>query len=169
MTNTPINLNTLIYDALKIIILALIEMATKNAKRMGDRMLKTVVIIALLVTFSHKINAQQSKLDIKFETSVSDMSLPKLDKNTTITVNIKDATGHPMLGYIRLLDARKRPILNYNSDDKGYAYLILYDLTYIKYIVVDYLGYYGVEIPLSKISNKRSNITVHLTGQQLED
>lgn len=144
-------------------------MATKNVKRMGNRMLKTVVIIALLVTFSHKINAQQSKLDIKFETSVSDMSLPKLDKNTTITVNIKDAGGHPMLGYIRLLDAEKKPIINYNSDDKGYAYLILYNLKYMKYIVIDYIGYYGVEIPLSKISNKRSNITVHLTGQQLED
>lgn len=89
----------------------------------------------------------------------------KNERFSTVQVIIRSAEGPLMRGYVRLINNENKTIVSYMTDEKGYAYFLLFETKDLKSIIIDDIGYYRVVIPISKIKNRISKIEVSLQGQ----
>ena len=129
-------------------------------------MLKIKILIAFIFFGISAIKAQSPKSEQNDTTSIyTIINDGDNTQFTAISANFKDQDGYDIQGYVGIRDQDDENMASYLSDKKGFAYLLISNNKYIKYLTFDNIGYDRITIPISKLRNKNSIIHIKLKGQ----
>lgn len=135
-------------------------------------MLKFLLNICVLFAIENAVFAQKPVAGTTEEKSLFKITkrTDSHDNYTKVSVYAKDIDAKlPMLATVGLLDKKDTLLLNFFTDKSGFAQINLFDFSQVNYLYVDYIGYFGVKIPISDLKGKSSTIEVFLKGQDIID
>lgn len=122
-------------------------------------------------TGSYKV--ENKKLVLKYvEFTNKDSSFYQIDvsentaKSGFMSLSIEDESGSPMQGSVVVENKFCKPLISFISDKSGKANLTMFAALSPAWIVVDFIGYYRVKMPVSNLLSKRASLLVKLKPQR---
>ncbi len=101
------------------------------------------------------------------DTSVYNILSEKTDGNTArVEVTVRDSSGNKMVGYVSLCDKNKNRLFTTLTDTNGHYRFTVFSSLSAGYLLIDFLGYSPVVIPIAKLLEQRSTISVQLREQR---
>ncbi|WEK19307.1 MAG: hypothetical protein P0Y49_21255 [Candidatus Pedobacter colombiensis] len=79
-----------------------------------------------------------------------------------LSVKIEDKTGAAMQANVGFKDNNQKPLFFFLTDKSGLSDLRLYEGLHTGHVVVDFIGYYTVSIPVANLLAKKSTLLVKL-------
>ena len=133
-------------------------------------MLKYVISIFILLLAVNNIQAQTTENRNPQDTSqftITDQGNHNYEY-AKVSVYAKDKqNGLPMVALVGFRDQNGKVLANFFTDKSGFALVNLFDYSTIAFLTVDYIGYYAIKVPISRLKGKNSVIKVLLKGQDI--
>lgn len=83
-------------------------------------------------------------------------------KSGALSVRVSDEIGAPMRATVVLLNKENQVLVSFFTDKGGTADLHLFEALSTGHLIVDFLGYHRVSIPIKVLLAKRSDLAVQL-------